>query len=160
LAVNDKQVLTDRLVQHCGRERERELSSKVNRLNEARKRVTETDRMTQELFKEKHRGNVPDNIYKRMLTTYDAEQTTLNNTIVQLQSEIDAKRNESQNISMWVSRIRELTDIETLDRGTVVTLIDKITVSEKCLVDGIWKRDIGITYKFVGCLNSQELNCS
>jgi hypothetical protein len=42
-----------------------------------------------------HCGNVPDNIFKRMLTAYDTEQTTLNSSIAQLQSEIDAKRNES-----------------------------------------------------------------
>ena len=159
LAACDRQTLSDRLMQHCGRERERELSSKVARFNEARKRVAEIDTMMQELFEEKHRGNVPDNIFKRMLTAYDSEQTSLNNTIAQLQAEIEAKRNESQNISKWVTRIRELTDLETLDRSTVVTLIDRITVSEKYLVDGIWERDIGITYKFVGCLDSQEQIC-
>jgi hypothetical protein len=160
LAAGERQALMDRLLQHCGRERERELSSRVAKLNEARKRVAEIDTMTKELFEEKHRGNVPDNIFKRMLAAYDKEQTALNNTIALLQSEIDAKRNESQGIAKWVSRIRELTDLETLDRSTVVTLIDRITVSEKHLVDGIWEQDIGITYKFVGCLSSQEQICS
>jgi site-specific DNA recombinase len=160
LAAGERQALTDRLLKHCGRERERELSSKAARLNEARKRVADIDTMTQELFEEKHRGNVPDNIFKRMLAAYDTEQTSINSSIAQLQSEIDAKRNESHGIAKWVSRIRELTNLKTLDRSTVVTLIDRITVSEKHLVDGIWEQDIGITYKFVGCLNSQEQICS
>ena len=160
LAANERQILTDRLQKQCGRERDKELSSRVAKLNEAKKRVIEIDTMTQELFAEKHHGNVPDNIFKRMLSAYDTEQTTLNIAIAQLQSEIDTKRNETQSIAKWVSRIRELTDLETLDRSMVVTLIDKITVSEKYLVDGIREQDIGITYKFVGCLSSQEQICS
>ena len=130
------------------------------KLNESWKRVAEIDELTQDLFAEKHHGNVPDNIFKRMLSAYDTEQTALNIAIAQLQSEIDVKRNESQSIAKWVSCIRELTDLETLDRSTVVTLIDRITVSEKYLVDGVREQDIGITYKFVGCLGSQEQICS
>jgi hypothetical protein len=36
---------------------------------------------------------------ERMLTAYDTEQTALNSAITQLQSEIDAKRNEAQGIA-------------------------------------------------------------
>lgn len=50
----------------------------------------------------------------------------------------------------WVSLIRQYRNLESLDRETLLRLIDKIEIGEQRIVDGLKEREIRIYYKFVG----------
>lgn len=53
-------------------------------------------------------------------------------------------------VQEWVSLIRQYRHLETLDRETLLRLVDKIEVGERRIVDGMKEREIRIYYKFVG----------
>ena len=55
-----------------------------------------------------------------------------------------------ENIESYITLIKEFKDISELDKEIVHRLIDKITVGNKYVVDGVKKQDIMINYKFVG----------
>jgi hypothetical protein len=46
--------------------------------------------------------------------------------------------------------MKKYIQIETLDRSTVVELIEKITVSEQYFIDGERFQDVRVKYKFIG----------
>ncbi len=54
------------------------------------------------------------------------------------------------NIESYIALIKEFKDIFELDKVILHRLIDKITVSNKYVEDGVKKQDIKISYKFVG----------
>lgn len=70
------------------------------------------------------------------------------------QRELEARLAEMQTakneVQEWISLIRQYQDIDTLDRETLLRLIDRIEVGEVHIEDGQKVRDIRIHYKFVG----------
>ena len=50
----------------------------------------------------------------------------------------------------WIAMIQDYSKLETLDRPTLLKLIQKIEVGERKVVDGQEEREIKIYYNFVG----------
>ena len=46
--------------------------------------------------------------------------------------------------------MQDYSQLETLDRPTLVRLINKIEIGEKSVTDGVTERTINIHYNFVG----------
>ena len=57
---------------------------------------------------------------------------------------------DRDNIQAWGDLIRQYLDLESLDRETVLRLIDHIEIGEKKIVNGQKEQEIRIHYKFVG----------
>ena len=54
--------------------------------------------------------------------------------------------------SAWLELIRNYTDIQELDSVVLGDLIEKITVSEAQVIDGVKHVEITIYYRFVGAV--------
>ena len=55
-----------------------------------------------------------------------------------------------ENMGAWLELIRQNRNIETLDRETILKLIDKIEIGEREIKGNQKQREIRIHYKFVG----------
>ena len=97
---------------------------------------------------------MPDSIFKKMLFDYEKELEIHNNAIAEAKASLAKLESKEQNISALVDSLRKYVRIDSLDRATVVELIDSITVSEQYVREGAKQQDIAINYRFVGCLNS------
>ena len=62
-------------------------------------------------------------------------------------SEAEAKLND---ISKWVSLIKEKSSLREVDRELLESLIDKIEVGERILIGNVLAQDVRIFYKYVG----------
>jgi hypothetical protein len=116
--------------------------------------VNEINTFIRKLFEEKCAGNMPDSIFKKMLFDYEKELEVHNNAMTEAKASLSSLESKEQNISALVDSLRKYVKIDSLDRATVVELIDSITVSEQYFLDGTRQQDITINYRFVGCLNS------
>jgi hypothetical protein len=125
-----------------------------DKLESSVKRVDEINTFIRKLFEEKCAGNMPDSIFKKMLFDYEKELERNNSAIVDAKASLASLESKEQNISGLVDSLRKYVKIESLDRATVVELIDNITVSEQYVLDGTRQQDITINYRFVGCLDS------
>ena len=65
-------------------------------------------------------------------------------------NEVIKNPTEEQLVQNWADMIRQYRNLDTLDRETLLRLIDKIEVGEKKIVDGHKEQEIRIHYKFVG----------
>ena len=127
-----------------------ELSAMQKSMRFLEKRVAELDRLIRSAYEDKVDGSIPAELCAELLRGYQkerAENSTRLQEIEKQQAEMQTAENEVQE---WISLIRWYRDIDTLDRETLLKLIDRIEIGEAHTEDGNKVRDIKIYYKFVG----------
>ena len=127
-----------------------ELSAMQKSMRFLEKRVAELDRLIRSAYEDKVDGSIPAELCAELLRGYQkerAENSTRLQEIEKQQAEMQTAENEVQE---WISLIRRYRDIDTLDRETLLKLIDRIEIGEAHTEDGDKVRDIKIYYKFVG----------
>ena len=127
-----------------------ELSAMQKSMRFLEKRVAELDRLIRSAYEDNVDGSIPAELCAELLRGYQkerAENSTRLQEIEKQQAEMQTAENEVQE---WISLIRRYRDIDTLDRETLLKLIDRIEIGEAHTEDGNKVRDIKIYYKFVG----------
>jgi len=67
-----------------------------------------------------------------------------------LAAKIETMQQSECGTDEWIVMIQDYSKLETLDRPTLLKLIQKIEVGERKVVDGQEEREIKIYYNFVG----------
>ncbi|MDD3115586.1 MAG: DUF4368 domain-containing protein [Anaerovibrio sp.] len=83
-----------------------------------------------------------------MSQKYSAEQERLITDIGELEAEVNEYQRVEQDLTNWITRIKECLTIGSLTRPIVVELIDRVDVSETYDKNGEKFIDINIAYKF------------
>ena len=143
----------DRLLEYSGEVSKNENAAKEKSLRDAISRISFIEDASKALFEEKFKGNVPDSLFKKMLTDYEREITELNDKASDLQHHIQDNRNSRADIQRWLGILKECATIDRLDRATAYQLIDHVSVHEQCDECGIKLHNIQVKYNFVGCIS-------
>ena len=85
---------------------------------------------------------------------YETEQSEVQQSIDELKPEIQQLSEDKRDITAWLELIRNYADIQELDRIILGELVEKITVSEIQVIDGVKNIEITIYYRFVGAISS------
>ena len=93
---------------------------------------------------------IPEAVCIELLNKYQAERTEKAAQLQELERRIEDSQMVQNDVQEWVSLIRQYRNLESLDRETLLRLIDKIEIGEQRIVDGLKEREIRIYYKFVG----------
>lgn len=115
-------------------------------------RIIEIGVLIKKLFEEKVSGNLPEDVYLKMLTQYKEEKEQLTKEIETLKADLEKTQNVIADITAWAKSIADAIEIKELDRDTLLTLIDYIEVMESVRVDNQRQYRIAIHYRFVGNL--------
>ncbi len=116
----------------------------------AEKRIKELDDRFYRLYEDKLNGILSEERFIELSRRCEAELEDEKAKLERINS-ITVSTNEAEkNIESYIALIKEFKDISELDKEIVHRMIDKITVSNKYLADGVRKQDIRIYYKFVG----------
>ncbi len=83
-------------------------------------------------------------------TPYQSERNEKAAELKELEQQLDSTQAVQDAVQNWADMIRQYQNLDTLDRETLLRLIDKIEVGEKKIVDGHKEQEIRIHYKFVG----------
>lgn len=114
------------------------------------KRLAELEKLVQSAYEDKVKGNIPETVCIELINKYQAERTEKTEYLKELEPQINKTQTAQNNMEEWTSLVRQYSKIETLDRETLLRLIDKIEIGEQHIVDGVKEREIRIHYKFVG----------
>lgn len=114
------------------------------------KRLAELEKLIQAAYEDKVMGRIPENVCIQLLNKYEAERTEKLERKKDISAKLAASRANEQSVDDWLDMIQDYTQIEELDRPTLVRLIQKIEIGEKYQVDDHVERDINIYYNFVG----------
>ena len=85
-----------------------------------------------------------------LLNKYQSERNEKAAQLKELEQQLDSTQAVQDDVQNWADMIRQYRNLDTLDRETLLRLIDKIEVGEKKIVDGHKEQEIRIHYKFVG----------
>ena len=119
-------------------------------LKNCRKRLTMLGKLIDSLYEDRVTGAVPETVFKNLIQKYEQERIEREETIKTVEKRItDIQQNNGSAVT-WVKLIKQHIKLETLDAETLLTLIDKIIISEPQIVDGDRICDIKIVYNHVG----------
>ena len=114
------------------------------------KRLAELEKLIQAAYEDKVMGRIPESVCIQLLNKYEAERTEKLEHKKDISAKLATSRANEQSVDDWLDMIQDYTQLEELDRPTLVRLIQKIEVGEKYQVNDHMERDINIYYNFVG----------
>ncbi len=153
MAVKDERGLLDRLLSFSGQEQEQEKATQEKALRDAANRIIFIQDASKRLFEEKITGNVPDSLFKKMLSDYEIEINTLEEKADNIRRQLQDQESSEANVQKWMKLIKDCVSINRLDRATAFQLIDHVAVHEQEDEIGLSSQTIQIKYNFVGCLS-------
>ncbi|WP_444659772.1 recombinase family protein [Caproiciproducens sp. R2] len=152
-AVTDEKKLMDRLLSFSGRERQNEKAAQGKALRDATNRISFLEDASKRLFEEKIAGNVPESLFRKMLSDYESELSELEAKAEDIRQSTQEEVNSESDVKNWIKLIKECVSINSLDRATAFQLIDHVDVHEQTDEDGHKSQSIQVKYNFVGVLS-------
>ena len=114
------------------------------------KRLAELDKLVAATYEDKVKGAIPEAVCIELLNKYQSERNEKNGQLKELKQQMESAVAGRDDIQAWADLIRQYRNLESLDRETVLRLIDHIEIGEKKIVNGQKEQEIRIHYKFVG----------
>lgn len=114
------------------------------------KRLAELDKLVLSTYEDKVKGAIPEALCVQLMNRYEDERREKLEERTRLTAQLEACQEDEQAADDWIALIRDYTQLEELDRPTLLRLVNRIEVGEKYELDGETHRDIKIYYNFVG----------
>ena len=149
--INEKAVvekITEKLQSHSTLE----ITTVKKTAKSLNKRLAELEKLIATTYEDKVKGIIPEVVCAELLNRYQAERTEKASQLQALNQQLEDTQAIGNDVQAWVRLIRQYRSLKTLDRETLLRLIDKIEIGAVRIVDGKKERDIRIHYKFVGCI--------
>ncbi len=131
----------------------------TNAKNRARKeleacnnRYTEINKIIRKLYEDTVKGVLTDERFVLLSKTYDDEQQKLKEKIHNLTIVINEVVEEDKNIRQFTRLVERYTNIQELSIELLNSLIDRIEVGEKEIINNMVTREVKIKYKFLGAI--------
>lgn len=158
LAAAEKEQLTQRLLKAMSASRDAESRTLLVKKKEMEHRLSVIASNLKNLYGDKCAGKLPEQVFFGLMNDYTKEQTGLEDALAALTAELKAVQSTENEIAEWIGLVEKQTDIQTLDRVTVMELIETIEVGEKVKENGKRTQEISIEYRFIGNLlqNAKE----
>ena len=165
LALTNKQVesLVNEALQRIGAvENPKELRQKRERIEA---RIGTIDKIVTKLYTDNAAGHLNDDRLRRMVADLEKESAGLQTTLDSLTITSSAEEIQSSYASFF-SLIREYTQIQDLDRETLLTFVERIEIGPKEYPEGTvkathrnqpYRQSIRIVYKFIGALDEESV---
>lgn len=82
----------------------------------------------QSTYEDKVKGLIPEAVCIELLNKYQTERTEKTARLMELEQQIEDSQTVQNDVQEWVSLIRQYRNLESLDRETLLRLIDKTRV--------------------------------
>ncbi len=130
-ARNNTKEFTDYISKKTSSQYRKELNAKTAELSKAEKRIIELKSLFKRLYEDNVLGRISDEQYRMLSLDYNDEQKELEQSIPDLQKEIDALKSECTNVQKFLDIVRKYVHVEELTSEVLRTFISKIVVHER-----------------------------
>jgi DNA invertase Pin-like site-specific DNA recombinase len=127
-----------------------EVKESKKRLTKSERRVSEIDKLVTKLYETYALGKLPENHFERMLAEYDAVQTELFRTIVDLQTAIDDYAADSVRADKFIEIVRKYTEFPELNATLLNEFVEKVVIYEADKSSGKRVQKVEIHLSFIG----------
>ena len=108
------------------------------------------------LYEDNVFGRISDERFASMSADYEAESRKLKDRYNEVQSLLANYAQQSRDAKEFVSIVEQYTNITELTEELLHTLIEKVVVHEKEVIDGETVMRIDIYYRFIGKVGSED----
>lgn len=157
LAEENREKYIDILTKASAESGDSSKASLTKELDNSQSRMKELNRILQKLYEDNALGKMSDERYHAMSDSMEQEYSTLKSRVAEITEMLSQTEKAKKNAADFAELIGKYTDITELDSNLLHTLIDKIVVHEKCVVDGEATQRIDIYYRFIGNTNLQNV---
>ncbi len=154
LAQNNPESLKEKIRKQKQSADAEQLQSLQATLTAVEKRLKELEKLVVSTYEDKVKGAIPEAICVQLMRRYEDERLDKLEQKTELIAKTEALKQTETEADGWIDMIRDYTKLETLDRPTLMRLINKIEISERKIVDGRDEREIKIYYNFVGYIEA------
>lgn len=117
-------------------------------IDELEKQIEKLNKRYEQMYQDRLDGIISLQRFKELAAGDDEKRERLQKELDTLRSRETARENELQSLKAFVEKVKQFGDIVSLDKVLLNTLIDKIVVGERQLVDSEYTQEITIYYKF------------
>ena len=132
---------------------ESELRSAKIELEKSKQRITELDVIIKKLYEDNAVGRITNELFDRLFSDYEAEQTRLKGRTAELNGLIAAENERNASVTRFLGLVKKYTDVSELTAEIVRTFIDRIVVHQ---ANGRWGKNrrqrVDIYYNFIGLI--------
>jgi chromosome segregation ATPase len=104
----------------------------------------------EQLYEDKVSGVVSADTFSELAGKAEAERLEIEDRLSLLTQTTEQADSKLADIERWISLIKEKSTFDEVDRDLLESIIDRIEVSEKKVIDGVKTQDVKIYYKYVG----------
>ena len=108
------------------------------------------NKLIEKLYEDRMTGAVPETVFKNLIQKYEEERIEKQQAVESLESRMAEFKENTISATAWARQIKKFTDLEKLDAEILITLIDRIVVSEAAVIDGERVHEIQVIYNHVG----------
>ena len=149
-AEHDPERLTQQITRLKEKETRSRLASYEQELKAVVSRLSELERLMQNLYEDKCTGAIPQTVFQTLMRKYEQERAEKAEALPELERKVKAHRENQQDASRWTEIIRRYTEITELDDAILLALVDRIEVGETKRVHGVKVCDVKVYYRYVG----------
>lgn len=142
----------DAYVEHLAQLSERE--SNGERISQQK----EADTLLQHIYEDHVFGRLSDERYAAMSANYEAETVKLKTRYTEIQEKLSACKQKVRSAKAFADLVEQYTDITEITAELLHTLVDKIIVYEKEVIDGQIIMRVDIYYRFIGKVGTVDSN--
>ncbi len=150
LAQNDPDTLKGKILAQknaASLEQRKTLQATMDALD---KRLAELEKLVVSAYEDKVKGAIPEALCVQLIKRYGDERADKLEQRTKLSAQLEACQEDEKAADDWLALIRDYSQLEELDRPTLLRLVKRIEVGERRTVNGHDERDIKIYYNFVG----------
>ena len=156
LAAEDKDAYVKHLMALSEQSRNGEHASSQKEANACRQRMREIEVILKKLYEDNVFGKISNERFAAMSADYEAEAERLKARYDALQDSLDEFGEQSRDAKAFASLVEQYADITELTMELLHTLIDRVVVYEKEVVDGEVIMRVDIYYRFIGRVGDME----
>ena len=130
-ARNNTKEFTDYISKKTSSQYRKELNAKTVELSKAEKRIVELKSLFKRLYEDNVLGRISDEQYRMLSLDYNDEQKELEQSIPDLQKEIDTLKSECTNVQKFLDVVKKYVCVQELTPEVLRTFISKIVVHER-----------------------------
>lgn len=114
------------------------------------RKYQEIESRIEQLYEEKISGRITAAMFTDAANEADVKLAEISNRLSALSQTAEQAQAKGHDIEKWTALIKEKSTLEEVDRGLLESLIEKIEVSEKQVINGVKTQDVKIHFKYVG----------
>lgn len=149
-AEHDPERLAQQIIRLKEKEARTRLSSYEQELKTAVARISELERLMQNLYEDKCAGTIPQTVFQTLMKKYETERAEKAGMIPDLERKVKSHLENRQDADHWTEVIRRYTEITELDETILFELVERIEVGDTKKINGIRVCDIKVHYRYVG----------